>query len=702
MKTRLIVISVAAALAVWGPSLRAAPPEAVALPGVVGPVGVLEGVATTGAGILTVGNNQNLNTNAVNVNAITPAAAAQADINFTGSSTVTGNIGIPSSLLNFNAGATGATVNINGLVNTATYNVSGTGTINFNGNTIGAGNYAGDGFINLATGRTLTGALITATANTGTLTLNGGSSVIGAIGGASGLKLINVVGGNASVTGAVQALGFNLGANTLNIAGALTTNAGGTIATTLASNAVFGNIVPTGPSNINPGGITVVPTVTGVLTTGTNFRIVNGLAGPLGAPVVVINNNPRYTFTGVATTTGDVNILLASVAPLATLVTTPAAAAVAPILDVAAAPGSDLLTVQNAIAALPNAAALNGALSQLAPGAANLAAPWVAGQATRLFEDLWMARSEEIQNMCCDSCEPSKPAVPGSAHKCDGSERSNWWGKAFGNDVSQRDRNSVNGYSSRAAGLMLAYDRPLNSQTRVGVGGAFANTSIDGNNSSGNAKIDSYQLTGYVSHVSGPVYVQGALTAGVDQYDGSRPINFAGVSRTAKADYTGQQYTGVVSAGQHFYFNQNTITPFASLQLSRLHVGSYTETGAGDVNLRVDSQNYNFAQSSVGLKAERLIQYANGTYAPEVHVKWLYDFSSTTMKQNAVFTGGGASFTTQGIAQNRNLYNVGAGITFLSCDCNGRTTTVKGLYDYKWNQSSFSSHQLSLVASLKF
>ena len=306
MKTRLIVISVAAALAVWGPSLRAAPPEAVALPGVVGAVGVLEGVATTGAGILTVGNNQNLNTNAVNVNAITPAAAAQADINFTGSSTVTGNIGIPSSLLNFNAGAAGATVNLNGLVNTATYNVSGTGTINFNGNVTGAGNYAGDGFINLATGRTLTGALITATANTGTLTLNGGSSVIGAIGGASGLKLINVVGGNASVTGAVQALGFSLGTNTLNITGALTTNAGGTIATTLASNAVFGNIVPTGPSNINPGGITVVPTVTGVLTTGTNFRIVNGLAGPLGAPVVVINNNPRYTFTGVATTTGDV------------------------------------------------------------------------------------------------------------------------------------------------------------------------------------------------------------------------------------------------------------------------------------------------------------------------------------------------------------------------------------------------------------
>ena len=85
---------------------------------------------------------------------------------------------------------------------------------------------------------------------------------------------------------------------------------------------MFGNIYPTGASNINPGGITVIPTVTGVLTNGINFRIVNGLAGPIGVPVSVVNNNPRYTFAGVATTTGNVNILLTGVAPLATGVRT--------------------------------------------------------------------------------------------------------------------------------------------------------------------------------------------------------------------------------------------------------------------------------------------------------------------------------------------------------------------------------------------
>jgi uncharacterized protein with beta-barrel porin domain len=703
MKRKLIPASVAAALMSWGASVWAAPPEVVVLPGVVGPTGVLEGVATVGAGILTVGNNQNINTNGVNANAITPGAAAQADVRFFGNSTVTGNVGIPSSLLNLNAGANGSTVNFNGLVNTATFNVTGTGTINFNGNVIGAGNFANDGFINLGTGLTLTGAIITATANTGTFTLNGGSSVIGAMGGANGLKLINVVGGNAAVTGAVQALGFNLGANTLAMTGALTTNAGGTIATTLASNTVFGRINPTGPSNINPSGITVIPTVTGLLTVGTNFRIVNGLAGPNGAPVFVVNNSPLFTFAGVPTTTGDVNILLTSATPVAAVVSAPFAQAAVVLLGAPAAPGSDLATVQNAVFALPTAAALNNAVAQLSPGTSNLAAPWVAGKATRLFEDMWAARVEEIQDLCCDTCEPGKSGAPANAQKCKGTERSNWWGKGFDNLGRQGDKDNVNGYQTKALGLMLAYDVPLNNQTRAGLGGGYANTTIDGNNIGGSTKIDSYQLTGYLSHAPGPWYVQGALTAGLDKYNGSRSIVFPGVSRTAAADYTGQQYTAVVTAGRHFYVAPTTIvTPLASLQASRIHVGSYTETGAGDVNLRVNSQDYNFVQSGLGVKAERIIQSGSGTYSPEVHFKWQHDFSSTTMQQNAAFTGGGATFTTQGIAQDRELFNVGAGLTFLSCNCGDKTWTVKGLYDYKWNQSNYTSHQVSIIASLKF
>ena len=706
MKIRIMSVSVAAAIAAWAPLGLAR--EVVPLPGLVGAEGSLNGVDTTAAGLLTVGNNQNINTNNNPGGAVTSNINNVASILFSGGSTITGFTGTnPIRFFDISAGAVGTTVNFNGDVFTTTFDVTGTGTVNFNGNVnqaIVAANtiFNNDGFISVGSGKIFNSAIVTLTANTGTLTLNGGSNVSGAIGGANGIKQINVVGGNASITGAVQARGFDLGTNTLAIGGQLTTNAGGTIATTLAGNTAFGKIV-VNTANINAGGITVVPTVTGVLTNGTNFKIVDSQAGPLGVPVTVINNSPRYTFAGVPTTLGAVNILLTAVTPLATLVTAPGAAAVAPILDVTAPAGSDLLTVQNAIAVLPNAAAINSALVQLAPGTTNLAAPWVAGQATRQFDDLWMARVDAIQNLCCSTCEPNKSGQPVNAHECKGTEqRGNWWGKAFASEGRQGNVDNLSGYKTEVLGLMLAHDTPLNENTRVGLGGAYANTTINGNDSTGRTTIDSYQLTAYFSHAPGPWFVQGALTAGTDQYKGSRAIAFAGVNRTANADYTGQQYSAVLTAGKHFYLSQATVTPLASLQASRIDVKSYTENGAGDANLRVSSQKYDFVQSTLGVKGERVIQAGNGTYSPEVHVKWMHDFSSTTMQQNAVFVGGGTSFNTQGVTQDRDLFNVGAGISFLSCNCGEGSWTVKGLYDYKWNQSSYSEHKLSILASRSF
>lgn len=668
-----------------------------ALPGVVGTEGILNGVDTSGAGTLSVGT-QNINTNNDLGGAITSSAADTGIVKFSGSSTVSGFTGtVGSEFLRIDAGATGNVVNFNGSVFSRTFNVTGTGIVNFNGDVRAAPLFAADGFINLGVGRTLTGAITTSAANTGTLTLNSGSNVVGAIGGASGIKQINVIGGNASITGAVQTLGINLGANTLSITGQLTTNAGGTISTTLASDSVYGKVI-TDNSQVNAAGITVTPTVTGVLTKGTNFKIISAPAGTIAAPVFVVNNNPRYQFSGVPTTTGDVNLLLTAT-PLAAFAVNSGAVSVSPILDTNAAGGTDLLAVQNAIAILADAKSINNALAQLAPGTANLAAPLAAAQTAQIFEDLWMARMDQIQNVCSTDFRP----VETSLQKCRRpDQQGSWWGKGFASAGSQDNLGNTTGYGVRAYGAMLAYDLPLNDQTRVGFGGGYANTTVDGNNSTGRTKIDSYQLTAYLDHVVGPVFVQGSLMVGVNKYDGSRPIGFSGINRTATADFYGQQYTALIATGKHFVFNQTVITPIASVELSHIAVASYQESGAGDVNLHINSQNYTFVQSGLGVKAEQVMQSGSRTFSPEVHVKWLHDFNATTMHQDAAFTGGGGVFSANGVKQDRDLFNVGAGITLLTCNCDHEAWTVKGLYDYKWNHSNYSANQISLIANLKF
>jgi hypothetical protein len=72
------------------------------------------------------------------------------------------------------------------------------------------------------------------------------------------------------------------------------------------------------------------------------------------------------------------------------------------------------------------------------------------------------------------------------------------------------------------------------------------------------------------------------------------------------------------------------------------------------------------------------------------------------MSQDATFIGGGSKFYSQGITQDHDMYNVGAGMTFLSCNCDQNAWSVKGLYDYKWNDSHYDSHQASLIVGLRF
>jgi hypothetical protein len=237
-------------------------------------------------------------------------------------------------------------VNFNGSLYGTITTVSGTGSLNFNsGSTnITATNFAGNGTISLAPNTTLIGALTTAAANTGTLSLAGGSALTGAVGGATGLKAINVVGGNnsagvsASISGATNAYAFNLGTNTLNVGGALTIanqTPSGVLNTTLASTTVYGNIKSVGAANLGPTLlVNVAVPQTAFFPVGTQFTIVKAPSGTNGSVVTVVNDptNPLYTFSAVplaGTVAGQVVIQTTGI-PLTVVVTPPAGVVLPP------------------------------------------------------------------------------------------------------------------------------------------------------------------------------------------------------------------------------------------------------------------------------------------------------------------------------------------------------------------------------------
>ncbi|MBN8890556.1 MAG: autotransporter outer membrane beta-barrel domain-containing protein [Rhodospirillales bacterium] len=195
----------------------------------------------------------------------------------------------------------------------------------------------------------------------------------------------------------------------------------------------------------------------------------------------------------------------------------------------------------------------------------------------------------------------------------------------------------------------------------------------------------------------------GDLSAGLNDYTGTRRIAFPGVDRSARAKYSGQDYTAFATTGYDFVTNGMTVTPLASLQYTHANLGGYTESGAGSVNLTTRSQSYDFLESGLGVKVSRAFVHRDLSFVPEVHAKWLHELANPVARQTSAFTAAtGASFTTRGLKTANDTGNLGAGLTILSCTCSARTWSLEAVYDYFQRSDHYAAHQGMLKFSSRF
>ena len=765
VKKLSFVSALGLAIVTWSPASFAQQQTAVG-PGVtpLNATGVTNGVAmsaSAGAGTLGVGvvggpemdifTNNSAGGNVTNplLRAVTTDASSTANIVFNSSSNVYGAIGVTQPggpfFLDVTGGNNGTVVNLDGNLFATITTVNGTGTLNFNsGSTnITATNFAADGTINVAPNGTIIGALTTNTADTGTLVLGGGSVLNGAVGGANGLKAINVAGGSntagvtSTISGAVDAYSFNLGTNTLNVGGALTiasSTAAGVINTTLASPTVYGSIRPVGATNLGPTlHVDVAVPATAFIPVGTQFNIVQTQtgtpqSGTNGSVVVVVNDptNPLYTFSAVplaGTVAGEVSIvttgipLLVPVAPPAGVVlppVTPIAAPVVPVILAAAAtapPTSDLVsTVLPAINAISNPTTVVNAIAQLAPSTPDLAAGRVAFETAREFQNILSSR---LDDSLCGGGQSDERRRPDDPLRRDNETSScpqngpydSLWVKGFGYFGNQGAEGPYPGYDSRIAGVMMGLDAPLADDTRAGIAIGFARSTIDGKIFVANTGFDTYQGMIYINHETNTWFADGDVSYGRSDYSETRDISFPGINRIADGKYGGNDTTAYLTTGYHFLTDGVAITPLASLQATFTGLNAYTETGAADLDLKIASQNYDFLESGLGVSVADYFAMSDGIDGlPELHFKWLHELVNPTLENTATLAAAGSlTLTTPGLRSAPDTLDAGAGLTLLSCaSCGVRTWSVEAVYDYYWRNDDYSAQQVMLQISDRF
>jgi outer membrane autotransporter protein len=268
------------------------------------------------------------------------------------------------------------------------------------------------------------------------------------------------------------------------------------------------------------------------------------------------------------------------------------------------------------------------------------------------------------------------------------SARQGAWAQGFGAYLYQGARGTSDGYDARALGVSFGYDTFFFKHVLAGFGTGYARNNITTKDAATRTDADSYQGNVYGSFARDDYYINAVLAFAYNRYDASRHIAFGAVDRAAKSDYAGRQYSGCLEGGYTVKNYGVAVTPLVSLQYMRLHLDGYTETNAGDLNLTVESQNYNLFQTGLGAKLAYPIAVKKSRIIPEMHLKWLYDFAGDRQRTTAQFTGGGASFATEGFDPAQSSYNVGARLTVLMKS----NVTVALSYDFE-KKEDFSGHR---------
>jgi autotransporter family porin len=236
------------------------------------------------------------------------------------------------------------------------------------------------------------------------------------------------------------------------------------------------------------------------------------------------------------------------------------------------------------------------------------------------------------------------------------------WIKPFGSWAKQDERNGVSGYKADTHGVILGADGAPSDTLRVGGAFAYAKADVNGRSAVApqSADVDVYQLIGYGSvSLDKRTDIDFQVDVGQNSNKGSRQITF--VPSVASSSYKSQTAHVGVGIGRDFALGSKTsLTPSVRADYTWVKDKAYSESGAGALNLNVDSRSTNAFVIGVD---SNLAHYLNDQTTLVANLGVGYD---TINKQNAItaaFAGApGVAFVTYGIDPSPWLARGGFGV----------------------------------------
>jgi len=267
------------------------------------------------------------------------------------------------------------------------------------------------------------------------------------------------------------------------------------------------------------------------------------------------------------------------------------------------------------------------------------------------------------------------------------------WAQVFTSDATQDKVGTIDGYDTDSQGFVVGWEAGK-SGSKLGLSLSYSDTDVDGKSAAA-SHTDTTATQASLYGNSGSTDWMVAY-ASADN-DTTRTINFGGLNRTATGNYN----SDIVMAKAGYSFDSSevggfTLTPKADLSWTHISNDGYTETGASNLNLTVDSSSNDVVTARAGAEIAQSFESNGAVTTPRASFMMGYDIQNDRAETTSTFTGGGSSFTTQGIDPEKTSFALGFGVDHVSDD-----TTAS--FDFNANlKDGYNSNTASLTFKSKF
>ena len=253
------------------------------------------------------------------------------------------------------------------------------------------------------------------------------------------------------------------------------------------------------------------------------------------------------------------------------------------------------------------------------------------------------------------------------------------------------------GFDFHTAGITLGADYRFTDRFILGGAFGYVRTKSAFDASLGDSTINGYSLSAFTNYyIMDRLYIDGIVTIGLNTYDTER--NISGASATANGSTEGSQLAVSTSTGYDFNRGGLTFGPRFSVNYVRIHIDSYSETGASPFNLRFDGQTIESVTTTLGGQVMYAISMSWGVLSPFLNVDWEHEYLGNSNVTGTVVATPSAVVTVQTSSPTRDYCNLGVGFT----------ATLKGglsaffRYGEVLGRSNFTYHSFNVGARLEF